>query len=379
MSGDPEQDYFADGMVEEITTALSRIRWLFVVARNSSFVYKGKAVDVKQVGRELGVRYVLEGSVRRAGKRIRITGQLIDAISGTHLWADHFDGPLEDVFELQDSVASSVAGVIEPTLRSAELQQSAQRRTDDLTTYDLYLRARADASSWDKQGVLRARDPLGKALERDPHYASALALVADCHRALHMNGWSENPERDRQQGVEYARRALRVGGDDPDVLGYVAYALGYFERDINPAIALMDRALELNPSFALGWLYSGYLRLWSGQADLAIEHFERSLRLNPRHKARSFPIGLAHFFARRLDKAAALLLLALQEAPGWAPTYRFLASCYAHMGRLRDAQDMVQRLRGITPVLIPSAEHWRIPEDREFYLAGLRLAAGESQ
>jgi adenylate cyclase len=380
MSGDPEQDYFADGVVEEITTALSRIPWLFVIARNSSFTYKGQAVDVKQVGRELGVRYVLEGSVRKAGKRIRITGQLIDAISGAHLWADHFDGSLEDVFELQDSVASSVAGVIEPTLQAAEMLQSAQRRTDDLTAYDLYLRARAVAHSWDQQGVLRALDLLGKAVERDPHYAPALALVAQCHFQLHLNGWSENPETGRRQGVEYARRALRFGGEDPDVLGYVAYALGYFEPDINPAIVLVDRALELNPSFAIGWFWSGWLRLWSGQADLAIEHFERSLRLNPRRKAHaSFSIAVAHFFSRRLDKAAAMLLLSLQETPNWAPTHRFLASCYAHMGRVRDAQDIVKKLREITSVVIPSAEHWRIPEDREFYLAGLRLAAGEAQ
>jgi TolB-like protein len=178
MSGDPEQDYFADGVVEEITTALSRIRWLFVIARNSSFVYKGRAVDVKQISRELGVRYVLEGSVRRAAKRIRITGQLIDAVSGAHLWADHFDGPLEEVFELQDRVASIVAGVIEPTLQVAELQQSVKRRTDDLTAYDLFLRARALGQSWDQQGVLGGLDLLGKALERDPHYAPALALAS---------------------------------------------------------------------------------------------------------------------------------------------------------------------------------------------------------
>ena len=380
MSGDPEQDYFADGVVEEITTALSRIRWLFVIARNSSFTYKGKAVDVKQVGRELGVHYVLEGSVRRAAKRIRITSQLIDAISGAHLWADHFDGPLEEVFELQDRVASIVAGVIEPTLQAAELQQSAKRRTDDLTAYDLFLRARARGQSWDKQGVLGGLDLLGKALERDPHYAPALALVAHYHMQLHVNGWSENLERGCQEGVEYARRALRVGGDDPDVLAAVAYVLGYFERDINPAIVLIDRALDLNPSFALGWQWSGWLRLWSGQADLAIEHFERSLRLNPRRKApASFAIGVAHFFARRLDKAAAVLSLSMQENPNWAPSYRFLASCYAHIGRLRDAQDVVKRLREITPLLIPGAEHWRISEDREFYLAGLRLAVGETQ
>jgi adenylate cyclase len=380
MSGDPEQEYFADGMVEEITTALSRIRWLFVIARNSSFTYKGRAIDVKQVGRELGVRYVLEGSVRRAGNRIRITGQLIDAINGAHLWADRFDGPLEDVFELQDSVAASVAGVIEPTLEAAEIRRSAQRPTGDLTAYDLYLRARAANQSWDKQSLLRALDLIREALERDPRYAAALALAGTCRYGLHVNGWSEDPERDRQHGIEYARRALRAAGDDPYVLEEAAFTLGYFERDINPALVLIDRSLELNPSFAIGWLRSGWLRLWSGQADLAIEHFEKSLRLNPRNKApASFAIGVAHFFARRLDTAAAMLLLSLEENPNWAPSNRFLASCFAHMGRLRDARDIVKKLREMTPVLVPRAENWRIPEDREFYLAGLRLAAGEQQ
>jgi adenylate cyclase len=378
MSGDSDQDYFADGIVEEIITSLSRIRWLFVIARNSSFTYKGRAIDVKQVGRELGVRYVLEGSVRKAGNRMRITAQLIDAISGAHLWADRFDGPMEDIFELQDSVASSVAGVIEPTLQAAEILRSAQRPTADLTAYDLYLRARASAQSWDKQGVLRALDLLGQALERTPNYASALALAAICLQNLHANGWGEDQERLRQRGVEFACRGLQVAGDDPVVLEEVAFVLGYFERDINPALVLIDRSLELNPSFAMGWLRSGWLRLWSGQTDLAIEHFEKSLRLNPRRKApASFAIGVAHFFARRLDQAAAMLSLSLQENPNWPPTYRFLASCFAHMGRSREAQDMVRRLRELTPVLVPTAEHWRIPEDREFYLAGLRLAVGE--
>jgi adenylate cyclase len=382
MSSDPGQDYFADGIVEEIITSLSRIPWLFVIARNSSFTYKGRAIDVKQVGRELGVRYVLEGSVRKAANRMRITGQLIDAISGAHLWADHFDGSMEDVFELQDSVALSVAGVIEPALQAAEMLRSAQRPTNDLTAYDLYLRARAAGQSWqswDKQGVLRALNLLEQALKRDPSYGSALALVAICHQNLHVNGWGEDQETNRQQAVEYACQALRAAPDDPYVLGEAAYVLGYFERDINPALALIDRSLEINPSFAIGWSRSAWLRLWSGQTDLAIEHFEKSLRLNPRRKAPScFGIGVAHFFARRLDKAEAMLLLSLQESPNWAPTYRFLASCFAHMGRSRDAQDMVRKLRELTPVLIPTAEHWRIPEDREFYLAGLRLAAGEA-
>ena len=379
LSGDPEQDYFADGMVEEIITALSRIRWIFVTARNTSFTYKGQVVDVKQVGRELGVRYVLEGSVRKAGNRLRISGQLIDAISGAHLWADHFDGPLEDVFELQDKVALGVAGVIEPTLQAAELRQSAQRPTNDLTAYDLYLRALVDARSFEKEGVVHALNLLEQAIKRDPHYGPALALAAVCHASLHANGWTNDLGANCRQGIDLARRALRVAGDDPYVLANVADALGYFGEDINAALALVDRSLQLNPSFAHGWIRSGWLRLWAGQPDLAIEHFETFIRLSPREsRARAFlGIGVGHFFARRLEKAKAMLLLAVQETPTWAPTYRFLASCYAHMGQLDEAGDIVKRLRDITPVVIPSAEHWRDPTHREFYLKGLRLAAGE--
>ena len=210
MSGDPEQEYFADGMVEEIITALSRIRWLFVIARNSSFTYKGQAVDVKQVGRELGVRYVLEGSVRKAGQRVRITGQLIDAVTGTHLWADRFDGSLEDIFELQDKVAISVAGVIEPTLQAAEIRRSAERPTNDLTAYDLYLRALPHWSAYEKERVVEALDLLGRAIERDPHYGPALALAAHCHHLLEVNGWTDDPEANRSKGIDLARQAVRV-------------------------------------------------------------------------------------------------------------------------------------------------------------------------
>jgi TolB-like protein len=380
MSGDPEQEYFADGMVEEIITALSRIRWLFVIARNSSFTYKGRAVDVKQVGRELGVRYVLEGSIRKGGSRLRIAGQLIDAINGAHLWADHFDGLLEDVFELQDNVATSVAGVIEPAVQAAEIRRSIQRPTADVTTYDLYLRARAEAMSWEESRVLRALDLLGQVLRRDPYYASALALSAGCHQNLHLGGWSEDKERARQQSVDLARRALRVAGDDPYVLAEAAFVIGYFEHDINPAIALIDRSVELNPSFAIGWLRSGWLRLWAGQVDLGIEHFAKSLRLNPLRPAPpSFGIAVGHFFAGHLERAAAMLRLSLQENPTWPPCYRFLASCCAHLGRLDEAHAIVKRLRDITPLVIASAEHWRIPEQREFFLEGLRLAAGETK
>ena len=379
MSDDPEQEYFADGMVEEITTALSRIKWLFVIARNSSFTYKGRPVDVKQVGRELGVRYVLEGSVRKAGNRVRITGQLIDAITGAHLWAEHFDGFLENVFELQDSVAISVCGVIEPALQAAEIRRSENRPTNDLAAYDLYLRSLALTFAWERSSVIRAIDLLERAIQRDPQYGPALALEAMCYQNLHINGWSKAEDADYRLSVDLARRALRVAGDDPIVLSTAAHALGYFEENINPAIALIERALELNPSSATSWYRSGTLRLWAGQPELAIQHFETSLRLNPRRSGPGlFGIGLGHFFARRFDKAAELLLQSMQETPNWAPTYRFLASCYAHMDRLDDGRKMVERLRSITPIVVPSAAaHWRNPEDRALYFDGLRLAAGE--
>jgi TolB-like protein len=281
ISGDPEQEYFVDGMVEEIITALSRIRWLFVLARNSSFTYEGQAVDVKQVGRELGGRYVLEGSVRKAGQRVRITAQLIDAVSGTHLWADRFGGSLGDVFELQDKVASSVAGVIEPALQAAEIARSAGRSTADLTAYDLYLRGYAMVWSSARQ-IPEALDLLEQVIERDPRYGPALAWAAVCCFRLVLDGRNQNPEADRRKGVDFARRALEVAGDDPGVLMHVAHALAYFGEDIGAMIALVDRALALNPNFARGWQISGILRLYAGQPDIAIEHIEVALRLSPR-------------------------------------------------------------------------------------------------
>jgi adenylate cyclase len=259
MSGDPDQEYFVDGMVEEIITALSRIRWLFVIARNSSFTYKGQAVDVKQVRRELGVRYVLEGSVRKAGGRVRITAQLIDATNGAHLSADRFDGSLEDIFELQDKVASSVAGVIEPTLQAAETAHSSNRPTTDLTAYDLYLRAYAMLLSSARQ-IPDALRLMEQAIARDPRYGPALGWAALCCYRLLLEDRSVDREADRMKGADFARRALEVAGDDPGVLANAAVSLAYFGEDIGAMIALVDRALALNPSFARGWHCSGMLR-----------------------------------------------------------------------------------------------------------------------
>ena len=382
MSGDPEQEYFVDGMVEEIITALSRIRWLFVIARNSTFTYKGRAVDVKAVGRELGVRYVLEGSVRKASQRVRITAQLIDALSGTHLWADRFDGSLEDVFDLQDKVASSVAGVIEPAVQAAEIARSADHRTTDLTAYELYLRALPNCHSWDRERIHTALELLEQAIERDPSFGPALALAARCHHHFDRLGGAQDPDLHRRAAVDYARRAVHAAPDDPTTLGNAAGVLGSFGGDINPAIALADRALVLNPSFAGGWRMSGWLRLWAGDLDVAIEHFETAFRLSPRQRggADYMGIGEAQFFQRRFNEAIINLLNALEALPGHAGIYRYLASCYAHMGRLDEAREMVRRLRAIAPTVMPHAMYglqWRNPEHREFFLSGLRLAARE--
>jgi len=280
MSGDPEQEYFADGMVEEIITALSRIRWLFIIARNSSFTYKGQVVEVKRVGRELGVRYVLEGAVRKAGGRVRISAQLIDATTGAHLWAERFDGLLENIFELQDQVAASVAGVIEPTLQAAEIARAADRPTADLTAYDLYLRA-YEMYFASAQLIPEALCLLEQAIERDPRYAPALAWAAVCCLRLEADGSSTDPEADRGKSVDFVRRALQMAGDDPGTLANAALALAYFGEDIGKMTALVDRALTLNPSLARGWYISAILRLFAGQFDRAIECAEVSLRLSP--------------------------------------------------------------------------------------------------
>jgi TolB-like protein len=378
LSGDLEQEYFVDGMVEEIITALSRIRWLLVIARNSSFAYKGQAVDVRQIGDELGVRYVLEGSVRKAGNHVRISAQLIDAGSGAHLWADRFDGSLEEIFELQDRVASSVAGVIEPALQAAEAARSVGRPTADLPAYDLYLRAHAMIWSSARQ-ISGALPLLEQAIVRDPCYGPALAWAAYCCFRLILDGRSDGPVAHRMKGIDFARRALEVAGDDPGILANAAQALAYFGEDIGAMMALADRALALNPNFARGWHVSGVLRMEAGQPDIAIAHVETSLRLSPRARVGTALaiIGEAHFLAKRLDEAVPHLLLAIQEDPSLSVPYRYLAACYAHMDRLAEAREIITRLRAISSVIIPDVSFLRNTEQRELYLSGLRLAAAE--
>jgi len=380
MSGDPEQEYFADGMVEEIITALSRIRWLFVIARNSTFTYKGQPIDIKRVGRELGVRYVLEGSVRKGGGRVRITAQLIEAETGAHLWADRFDGSLEDVFELQEQVAISVAGVIEPALQAAESARSAHRPTSDLSAYDAYLRAYAMYSTSHRRQMRQALALLEEAIARDPQYGPALGFAATCCMHLVSEPSASDRDANRQKGIDFGHRALEVARNDPGVLADAAYALACFGEDIDAMIVLVDRALAFNPSYARGWHISGFMRLWAGQTDLAIEHAGRAARLSPHAQARgsSWLMGAAMFFKRRFAEAVPRLQVAIEDMPLFPTPYRFLAACYAHMGLLDEARAAIARLRAITPeVMVNYPLPFRDPRHRELYFSGLRLAMGE--
>jgi tetratricopeptide (TPR) repeat protein len=369
-------------MVEEIITALSRIRWLFVIARNSSFTYKGQVVDIKQVGRDLGVRYVLEGSVRKGGNRVRITAQLIEAATGAYLWADHFDGSLEHVFDLQDQIATSVGGVIEPALQVAEIRRSIARPTPNLTAYDAYLRALPFSRAWDKDPILRAVGLLDQAIEHDPDYGPALGLAAWCYAQLAASGWAEDRETASRTALDLATRAVRTASDDPTTLTNAAGALGTCHEDINAAIALIDQSLSLNPGSAVAWMWSGYLRLWAGQPDLSLEQFEQVSRLDPRTPFRPFlqtGTGAALFLKRDFDAAASLLATSLRQNTTYPMTSRMLAACYAQMGRLDQARDVVARMQATNMRVMPLVVPYRLPDHRELYLAGLRLAMGETE
>src|SRR6267142_2662655 len=350
MSGDPEQEYFADGMVEDIITALSRIRWLFVIARNSSFTYKGQAVDVKHVGRELGVRYVLEGSVRKAGGRVRITAQLIDATTGTHLWADRFDGSLEDIFELQDKVAISVAGVIEPTLRESEIERARRKRPDSLDAYDLYLRALPDAFAAMPEDADKALALLGKAIELEPDFAAAHAIIALCHEQRYLRGGMQ--EETRVAALRHARHAIAAGGDDAAALATAGFVIAVVGRDYETALTALDRSFALSGSSALALGYSSIVRAWKGDDAIAVEQANRALRLSPFDPQRNLPyVGLAyaHFAAGRFEETVAAASLATQSNPRFTVPIILHAAALGSLDRKEDAKTVVQRLIELVP------------------------------
>jgi TolB-like protein len=381
MSGDLEQEYFADGVVEDIITALSRIRWLFVIARNSSFTYKGRAVDVKQIGHELGVRYVLEGSVRKAVNRVRITGQLIDAATGAHLWAERFEGSLDDIFELQDQVAASVVGAIAPQLERAEIERAQHKPTENLNAHDYYLRGMAKLQQGTRDAVNEALPLFEKAIELDPNFASAYGTAAWCYFWRKANGWMVDGPHDVAEGVRLAWRAVELGRDDAVALTRAGHALAHLDGDLDAGIALLDRAVMLNPNLAAGWFLGGFLRVWYGETDSAIEHFERAMRLSPldpeiyRMQA---GMAVAHLFAGRFDAASSWAEKAYLNLPSFLMVVGVVAASHALAGRLDDARRAMDHLRELDPALrISGLKDWlsiRRPEDLTTFAEGLRRA-----
>ena len=380
MSGDPEQDYFADGVTENIITELSRFRSLFVIARNSSFTYKNKAVDVRTVSRELGVRYVLEGSVRKAGNRVRITGQLIQAHSGTHIWAERYDGDLIDIFELQDEVTSDVVGAIAPQLEQAEIERASRKPTEDLGAYDCYLRGTASFYLWTTEGLKEAQLFFYRAIALDPGFALAYGMAAWCYQRRKALNLLEDPTRDVPEAARLARRALQLDSDEARLLSVVGHTLAFVVHDLEIAAVVVARALILNPNLALAWMVSGWVNVWSGTPDVAIDHFVRAMRLSPRDPQlplMRFGIASAHYLAGRYDDAASWVDKATQERQGY-PSVRVAAASAALAGRADEAKALMVRLLQLYPgrrvsnlqdVLGPYR-----PEDLEHFKVDLRKA-----
>jgi TolB-like protein len=381
LSGESAQEYFADGVVEEIITALSRFHWLFVIARNSSFTYKGRAVDVKRVGRELGVRYVLEGSLRKAGNRVRITGQLIDTSTGVHLWADKFDGSLEDIFDLQEQLTANVVGAIAPKLEQAEIARAKRKPTESLDAYDYYLRGLAGVYRWSRQGNDEGLLHFRRAIELDPEFAAAYGRAANCYVWRTANGWISDRAREIAYAGELARRAVELGKDDPTALCTGGIVLAYVVHEVEEGAAYIDRALALNPNGADAWGFSSWARVWLGQPELAIEHAARAMRLSPfdPYAYNLFAAtALAYLLLGRYDESCLWAERAMREVPTYASAFRSYAAASALVGRMEEAHKAVERLHQLNPGfrISDARDLWpfRRPQDFNRYADGLRKA-----
>jgi adenylate cyclase len=383
MTGDPEQDYFVDGMVEEITTAISRLPWLFVIARNSSFTYKNKSVDIKQVARELGVRYVLEGSVRKAGNRVRITGQLVDAPSGAHIWADRFDGTLDDVFELQDQMASSVVGAIQPKLRQSEIERVARKPVESLDAYDFYLQALAQLrNNYTEEGLREAVVLLQRALSIAPDYALAAAMIGRCRSGQRVQGFGPLSDAEVAEAVRLARHAIDTGKSDPDALLQAAWTLSSFAGEHTTAASTVDRALALNPNSAEAWTTRGWIACYQNNPRGAIDAFERAMRLSPLdptgyHNAAGR--ALAYLIAGEYERAAEWADRSLSEFACYGPAIRTKVTACVQLGRIAEARALLGRMNEQQPGLTVSkfkaymAKNFP-PEVLVTYADGLRKA-----
>jgi TolB-like protein/tetratricopeptide (TPR) repeat protein len=381
MSGDPEQEYFADGIVEDLIMALSRFRWLFVIARNSSFTYKGRAVDLKRVGRELGVRYILEGSVRKAGNRIRIAGQLIDASTGAHLWADRFDGELEDIFDLQDQVTARVVTVIAPKLVGAEIERAQRKPTDRLDAYDYYLRGEASSRPWTREANSEALRLYCKAIELDPDFASAYGRAAFCYVQRKARGWMVDRDQEIAEGARLAKLAVRLARDDAVALCWGGYALAYLVHDLEGGATFLNRALTLNPNDHAAWALSGWVKAWLGEPEAAIQQLGHAMRLSPLDPltfVMQAAIGFAHFLAGRYNEGSSWAERALRDRPDFLLALVPAAANNALAGHLMAAERATEALRRLNPSLrisnIDDLIPLRRPEDIARLAKGLRTA-----
>jgi adenylate cyclase len=378
MSGDPEQEYFADGMVEEIITALSRFKSLFVIARNSSFTFKGKAVDIKEVGRRLGVRYVLEGSVRKATGKVRIAGQLIDAVTGAHIWADRFERELTDVFALQDEVTAAVVSAIQPKLLQAEIAMATRRRTENLTAYEFYLRAVQQSYLTTREGVAETLRLAHRALELDPRFGLVAGLAGFCHMRNVTLGYAKDSQLERKEAVRLLRLALSVDDGDPDTLVWASTISAFMVGDREGEIEMADQAVALNPNSSLAWGCRGWIYKIAGLWEEAVRSFERAIRMSPvdplLHRA-FVGMGTTFIELRRFDEAIVTGKKALRQAPSYSPAYRCLASAFAHLGRDAEAGEAAARLLEVDPDFTISAfiERGGVT-NAKLYIEGLRKA-----
>ena len=381
MSGDDLPDYFADGIVEEIITALSRFSSLFVIARNSSFTYKGRSVDVKQVGRELGVRYVLEGSVRKGGQRVRIIGQLIDAATGSHIWADRFDGAFEDVFDLQDQVTASVVASISPKIEQAEILRAKLKPTDSLDAYDYFLHGKAIIYKFTDDTTTEALRLFRHAVELDPGFASAYGMAAWCYVQRKGNRWETDRAREVAEALQLARKAVDLGRDDAVALATGGYAVAFVGGEHGVGTAHVERALTLNPNLPTAWYADAWLTIWRGEPELALRHFTHLTRLSPFEPLMAFiksSIMFAYCMIGQYEKACMLAERVLREAPDLHMALRFGTASFALAGRWNDAHRTVDCLRRRDPFLrvsdLKELTPLRRPDDLARYEESMRRA-----
>jgi adenylate cyclase len=380
-SGDREQEYFADGMVEEIITALSRVRSFFVIARNSSFTYKGRSVDVKQVGRELGVRYVLEGSVRKAAGRVRVTCQLIEATTNLHIWADRFEATLEDVFDLQDRITENVVGAIVPNLQLAEIERAQHKPTQNLAAYDLYLQALPHLYALEKSGLDEGLELLYRSIELEPAYALAKAMAARCYAFRRSQFWGT--EEERVEGARLAREALAAHKDDPTTLAVAGHALGYLAKEFENARNAIERSLYLNPSSIVGLTAMGMLHHWTNRPEQAVRAFRQALRISPLDPGKLWTLfGLSRAYSRlgRYEEGLETGLAAIRERPESIHSYLPVIQCLVRLNRIVEARGVAADLLRIDPgftiakfneVAVSQGDEWRKQATDDYRLAGL--------